>query len=205
MQEKMTYRIVLVFIFLFQSLPFWGQVDSNLSKLLDSLKFEDQKWRNLSSKVYKNEIDTISIEVAMKRVSETDSLNYLVIKPLFDKFGYLGNDKVGVQSSHNFWLLVQHADIHPDFQEIVLIKMKIEVDKGYAPLKDYAYLYDRVKVNSGQLQLYGTQMTLDSLIMSYKPKPIFDPDKLNERRKQVGLSPIEDYIKIMNDNFLKPK
>ena len=205
MQAKMTYRIVLVYIFLFQSLPFWGQVDSNLSKLLDSLKIEDQKWRDLSSKVYQNEIDTISIELVTKRVIETDSLNYLVIKPLFDKYGYLGNDKVGVQSSHNFWLLVQHADFHPDFQEIVLIKMKIEADKGNAPLKDYAYLYDRVKVNSGQLQLYGTQMTLDSLIMSYKPEPVFDPDKLNERRKQAGLSPIEDYIKIMNDNFLKIK
>ena len=141
----------------------------------------------------------------MRRVRETDSLNYLIIKPLFDKYGYLGNDKAGVQSSHFFWLLVQHADFHPDFQESVLIKMKVEVDKENAPIKDYAYLYDRVKVNSGQLQLYGTQMTLDSLTMSYKPKPVFDPDRLNERRKQAGLSPIEDYIKIMNDNFLKPK
>ncbi|MCX6305626.1 MAG: hypothetical protein NT040_11720 [Bacteroidetes bacterium] len=201
----MKYRVLLVFVFLFQSLLFWGQVDSSASKLLDSLKVEDQKWRNLSSKVYKNEIDTISIQVVMKRVRETDSLNYLLIKPLFDKFGYLGSDKVGIQSSHIFWLLVQHADFQPDFQESVLMKMRIEVDKGNAPIKDYAYLYDRVKVNNRQLQLYGTQMTLDSLIMSYKPKPVFDPDKLNERRKQVGLSPIEDYIRIMNENFLKTK
>jgi hypothetical protein len=205
MQAKMTHRIALVFFFIFQSLLFWGQVNFDLSKLLDSLKIEDQKWRNLSSKVYKNEIDTISIDLVMRRVRETDSLNYLIIKPLFDKYGYLGNDKVGVQSSHNFWLLVQHADFHPDFQESVLIKMKVEVDKENAPIKDYAYLYDRVKVNSGQLQLYGTQMALDSLIMSYKPKPVFDPERLNERRKQAGLSPIEDYIKIMNDNFIKPK
>jgi hypothetical protein len=205
MQAKMTHRSALLFIFIFQSLHFLGQGNSDLSKLLDSLKIEDQKWRNLSSKVYKNEIDTIPIELVMKRVSETDSLNYLVIRPLFEKYGYIGIDKVGVQSSHNFWLLAQHADLHPEFQESVLLKMKPEVDKGNAPIKDYAYLYDRIKVNSGQLQMYGTQMTLDSLEMSYKPKPVIDPDKLNERRKQVGLSPIEDYIKIMNDNFLKPK
>jgi hypothetical protein len=205
MQAKMIHRIVFIFIFFFLSLPFWGQVDSNLSKLLDSLKIEDQKWRNLSSKVYKNEIDTISIDLVMRRVKETDSLNFLLIKPLFDKYGYLGNDKVGDQSSHYFWLLVQHADFHPDFQERVLIKMKEEVDKGNAPIKDYAYLFDRVKVNSGQLQMYGTQMTLDLLHYSYVPKPLLEPDKLNERRKQAGLSPIEDYIKIMNDNFLNKK
>ena len=48
-------------------------------------------------------------------------------------------------------------------------------------------------------------MTLDSLKMSYEPKPVENPEKLNERRKQVGLSPIEDYIRIMNDSFLGVK
>ena len=201
----MKYRLVLVFIFLMKCSLFWGQVDIKLSRLIDSLKIEDQKWRNLSSKVYKKEIDTVNIEVIMSQVRVTDSLNFLVIKPLFDKYGYLGYDKVGDQSSHNFWLLVQHTDKHPDFQDSVLIKMKIEVDKGNSSIKDYSYLYDRVKINSGQLQLYGTQMTLDSLKGSYIPKPVFEPEKLNERRKRVGLSPIEDYIKIMNDNFLSGK
>ncbi|MCX6303998.1 MAG: hypothetical protein NT040_03430 [Bacteroidetes bacterium] len=201
----MNHRIILVFLFLFQALPFFGQVNADLSKLIDSLKVADQEWRNLSSRVYKHEIDTVTIEICMMHVSKTDSLNYLVIKPLFDKYGYPGYDQVGDQSSHNFWLLVQHADFHPDFQESVLVKMKAEADKGNASLKDYAYLYDRVKVNSGKFQLYGTQMTLDSLQMSYKPDPVADPEKLNERRKQVGLSTIEDYIRIMNDNFLERK
>ena len=192
-------------IFLLKCTLFWGQIDTNLIRLIDSMRGEDQKWRNLSSKVYKKEIDTISIEVIMNNVRVTDSMNFSIIKPVFDKYGYPGYDKVGEQSSHNFWLLVQHADKHPDFQDSVLIKMKIEADKGNSSIKDYAYLFDRVKINSGQPQRYGTQMTLDSLKMSYEPKPVEEPDKLNERRKQVGLSPIEVYIKIMNDNFLKSK
>ena len=204
-QSKMTHRIAFVLIFLFQSLCFRAQVHSDLSNLLDSMKIEDQKWRNISEKVYNIEIDTITIDLVMKRIMETDSLNYLVIKPMFDKYGYLGIDKVGVQSSHNFWLLVQHADFHPDFQDSVLVKMKAEVDKGNAPMKDYAYLYDRVKVNSGKLQLFGTQMILDSVKMSYVPQPVFEPEKLNERRKQAGLSTIDDYIRIMNDSFLKKR
>ena len=201
----MTPRIFLISIFLCTSLVFWGQVNGDLSKLIDSLKIEDQKWRTLSSQIYKNEIDTITIEEVMAGVSYTDSLNYLVIKPLFDNYGYLGYDKVGDQSSHNFWLLVQHADKYPEFQESVLIKMKVETERGNAAIKDYAYLYDRVKINSGQLQMYGTQMRVDTVKMTYEPKPVGDPEKLNERRKQVGLSPIEDYIRIMNESFLRRK
>lgn len=131
----------------------------------------------------------------------TDSLNFIQIKKLFDKYGFLGYDKVGKEGSSNFWLLVQHADKHPSFQDSVLTKMKIEADKGNASLKDYAYLMDRVKINTGQLQIYGTQMVLDSTKTSYTPKPTVEPDKLNERRMSVGLNTIEEYIKIMNKHY----
>lgn len=108
-------------------------------------------------------------------------------------------------SSHNFWLLVQHTDKHPDFQMKVLDSMKVEANKGNATMKDYAYLIDRVKINNGELQIYGTQMDLDSAETSYFPKPVIDPDQLDERRKSVGLSPIEQYIKFMNENYLVHK
>ena len=81
--------------------------------------------------------------------------------------------------------------------------MKQEADRGNAAIKDYAYLYDRVKINRDQLQQYGTQMRVDTLKMTCEPKPVEDPVKLNERRKQVGLSPMEDYIRIMNESFLR--
>jgi hypothetical protein len=102
-------------------------------------------------------------------------------------------------------LLVQHADKHPDFQDSVLVRMKIEADKGNSSITDYAYLLDRVLINTGQKQVYGTQMTLNSSKTSYECKPVIGPEKLNERRRQVGLSTIEVYIQIMNDNYLEKK
>jgi len=48
-------------------------------------------------------------------------------------------------------------------------------------------------------------MRVDTLKMTYETKPVEDPVKLNERRKQVGLSPMEDYIRIMNERFLRNK
>jgi hypothetical protein len=183
----------------------YGQIDTITSRLIDSLKVEDQKWRNLPYKILNKEVDSITLEKVQQKIMETDSLNYLIIKKLFVKEGYLGNNKIGVFSAHNFWLLIQHADKHPDFQIKVLESMKVEADKGNASLKDYAYLIDRVKINNGELQIYGTQMELDSTETSYKPKPVIDPDKLDERRKSVGLMPIEQYIKFMNENCLVHK
>ncbi|MFA4853490.1 MAG: DUF6624 domain-containing protein [Bacteroidales bacterium] len=196
----MKHTIISTLFFLLTTFAF-GQLNSNLSKQLDSLVTIDQKWRGLIRQVNNKEIDTISGDIVVNKIRETDSLNFLQIKKLFDNYGYLGYDKVGKESSHNFWLLIQHADKYPSFQDSVLTKMKLEADKGNASLLDYAYLVDRVKVNTGQLQIYGTQMKLNSTKTSYETKPTLEPDKLNEKRKQVGLPPIEDYIKTMNERY----
>ena len=76
--------------------------------------------------------------------------------------------------------------------------MKIEVDKGKASPSDYAYLVDRVKLHKGEKQIYGTQMQLNSEGTSYTPRSVIEPEKLNERRADVGLSTIEEYIDLMN-------
>ena len=177
------------------------QIDAELSRYVDSLATADQKWRGLMRQVENGKIDTISRVIVIKNINLTDSLNFLQLKNIFKKYGFLGYDKVGKESSHNFWLLIQHADNYPAFQDSVLTKMKIEADKGNASFAEYAYLIDRVKVNTGQLQIYGTQMTLNSIKTSYVTKPTIDPEKLNERRKQAGLSPIEEYIKMMNQRY----
>ncbi len=190
-----------IIIYLVLPILSFGQVDSTISKIIDSLEFEDQKWRILLRQINNKEIDSLSSEFVGQQIKLTDSLNFIQIHALFNKHGYLGYDKMGLESSHNFWLLVQHADMHPDFQERVLTVMKIEADKDNSSLTDYAYLLDRVKVNTGQAQIYGTQMTLNSAKTSYEPKAVIDPDNLNDRRKQVGLNSIEEYIETMNDRY----
>ncbi|MBA2582257.1 MAG: hypothetical protein H0V01_02585, partial [Bacteroidetes bacterium] len=131
----------------------------------------------------------------------TDSLNLIEIKRLFEEYGFLGYDKVGKSSSKNFWLLVQHADKNPEFQLEVLKSMKLAADSANASLIDFAYLIDRVKVNTGQLQIFGTQMQLNDNKTSYEPKPLLDTENVNLKRKEVGLNTIEEYIKIMNDRY----
>lgn len=80
------------------------------------------------------------------------------------------------------------------------MSMKVEAIKGNASLPNYAYLVDRVKVNTGQLQIYGTQLRINSGGTSYEPLPTTEPEMLNTRRQKVGLSSIEEYIQGMNES-----
>lgn len=84
--------------------------------------------------------------------------NQIRVEQIFEEHGFVGYDLAGKEGSGNFWLIVQHSDHHPDFQQSVLKKMKIEVEKQNADPSTYGLLVDRVNLNTGKKQVYGTQV-----------------------------------------------
>ena len=58
-----------------------------------------------------------------------------------------------------------------------------------------------IKENKKKKQIYGTQVWLKKQKTSFEIPKVINPRKLNERRKLVGLEPIEDYIKSMNELY----
>ena len=121
------------------------------------------------------------------------------LKQIYDEYGFVGFDLAGEDGSRNFWLMVQHSDHNPDFQKEVLEKMKIEVDKENAIPSNYGLLVDRVNLNTGKKQVYGTQVTYNMETGQAYPKPLEDSLKVNERRKSIGLEPIEVYLNSMTE------
>jgi hypothetical protein len=119
------------------------------------------------------------------------------LKEIFDKYGFVGFDLAGEEGSQNFWIMVQHSDHNPDFQKDVLEKMKIEVEKGNAKPSNYGLLVDRVNLNTGMAQIYGTQVDYNFDIAQAFPKKLADSANVNERRKSIGLEPIEEYLNQM--------
>jgi hypothetical protein len=89
------------------------------------------------------------------------------------------------------WLLAQHADHDPVRQRAFLDALRGAVNQGEAFPAHLAYLEDRVRVNAGQPQLYGTQFTVTGGELG--PHPIQDPKRLEERRAEAGLEPFADY------------
>lgn len=113
------------------------------------------------------------------------------IKDIISQFGWPSISLIGTDGSHAAWLLVQHSDYDIPFQKEALKLLQIAVEKGEASKKNLAYLIDRVKVNSGELRLFGTQFK------DNKPLPIENEEQLEERRKEYELEPFEEYRKQM--------
>ncbi len=120
------------------------------------------------------------------------------LKKFFNKYGYLGFDLVGKEGSYNFWLMVQHCDDNPKFQMRVLEKMKLELKKNNANPQNYGYLLDRVRINTGKPQIYGTQVEYNWKTCQAYPKSLKDSVNVNKRRKEIGLSRLEEYLNEMS-------
>ena len=125
-----------------------------------------------------------------------DARNTERMKEIIRQIGWPTVSKAGKDVAHMAWLLVQHADHDVVFQRHCLELMK---DSGKdVDQTDVAYLEDRVLVNEKSPQTYGTQFS-DGV-----PRPIEDPDHVDERRKSVGLAPLAEGIKEHNE-FYKNK
>lgn len=119
------------------------------------------------------------------------------IESIYRKYGFLGFDKVGKEGSNHFWLLVQHCDKYPKFQKEVLSSMKKEVKNTNANPNNYSLLYDRVQVNRGLKQLFGTQVTYEITGRAIPKIGLTDSANVDKLRKEYSLEPLKDYLNQM--------
>jgi hypothetical protein len=114
--------------------------------------------------------------------------------------GWIRAETFGPQAEHDAWLLVQHADHDLAWQKEALALM--EADRAPAP--DLAYLRDRVLVNEGQPQLYGTQGRCGS-DGHWEPRAIAQPRELEARRAAMHLEPWTSYAAFADEQLCRGK
>jgi len=110
------------------------------------------------------------------------------------ELGWPGASLVGKDGANAAWLIVQHADHDVIFQRRCLHLMEPLVNTGDVSKTDFAYLTDRVLVNEGRRQIYGTQ-TERGPDGRYRPMPVDDENNLDRRRKSVGLGSERKYLR----------
>lgn len=168
------------------------------SRFADAVK-EIEDMVRVDQEMRKNSIDD---EAAWD--DTIDLRNTEAMKRIIAAIGWPTISKVGEIVSHSAWLLVQHSDHDPEFQKYCLELMK-QAPEGDVNRKNIAYLEDRIRVNTGQGQLYGTQFfeTRDEngIATRYEPKPIEDPEHLDERRADMGLEPHAEYAKQLTARY----
>ena len=142
------------------------------------------------------------VEAATKKMQEIDARNTAWMKEVVDKHGWPGKSLVGTDGAQKAWLLVQHADQDRAFQKRCLPLLAAAVKKGEAGAENLAYLTDRLKVADKEKQVYGTQFR--QVDGKMEPYPIEDEANVDQRRKEVGLPPLAEYRKMIEELY-KPK
>ena len=129
-----------------------------------------------------------------------DAENANRLRQILSDHGWPGRSLVGERGAHDAWLIAQHADHEPAAQRQALELLRDAVARGEAKPRELAYLTDRVRVNQGREQVFGTQMRPDANGMPV-PQPIEDPERLDERRVEVGLDPFDEYARQFAKRF----
>jgi hypothetical protein len=112
---------------------------------------------------------------------------------LLDTHGWPTVSLVGAEAARRAFLIAQHADQQLDLQRRVLPLLTAAVAAGEADPAQLAMLRDRILVNEGRPQLYGTQIAgvTDGAPV---PWPVADPDGMEARRAAVGLAPFAVHV-----------
>jgi hypothetical protein len=89
------------------------------------------------------------------------------------------------------WFIAQHSIGEPDFQRQILKLLHKCISEKRVPAWHGAYLEDRIAIQEGRLQRYGTQWMQDPVDGRVRPLSLADADHVNERRAEVGLGPMQ--------------
>lgn len=121
--------------------------------------------------------------------------NAMILKKIVRKHGWPTVSTVGKRVSHDAWFIAQHSDADQDFQQTVLKAMKDSFAKNQKDVlkENIAFLEDRVLVNRGRKQLYGSQFYVNKK-GELVPRPIRDLARLDQRRKDYHLPPFNEYL-----------
>lgn len=156
-----------------------------LSEIISKYRLQEYKLTKL---------DAISIE----------KINREKLKKIIIEFGFPTRQLVGKDAMHGIFLIIQHSDGDKEWQKDQLLNIERAVKQGDMDGQSYAYLYDRIKINSGKKQLYGTQFkNVDSINKKVELADTEDVENLDRRRMEVGIMPIHMYEQFMLKNLPK--
>jgi hypothetical protein len=134
----------------------------------------------------------------LRRMSDVDADNTNFLKKIVAERGWPGRSLVGSEATNAAFLIVQHS---PDttFQAQVLPLLEKAYAAGEAEGQQVALLTDRVAVQRGRPQVYGTQASVVN--GRFKLNPIADSANVDARRAKLGMPPVAAYMRILDSLY----
>lgn len=156
---------------------------------------DDQKFRiglaDIAEK-YHNTNNSYKVDSVVNLMNKMDASNLRKIVAILDKYGWVGNSKIGEDAGTAIFLVIQHSDLETQIKYLPM--MREAVRKGEALANQLALLEDRTALRLGKKQIYGSQIYSEENGKNYLA-PLINPDSVDIRRKSVGLNPLTYYLK----------
>ena len=129
-------------------------------------------------------------EVPFAEFARADHRNQELVISLIEQCGMPTLREVSKKQMHTIWLVLQHAQ--PKQRKKYFPAFEVAWQNGDITGEQYALMVDRVLMDEGKPQRYGSQIVDGKL---YK---LENPESVNERRAELGMGPIEKYLRSLD-------
>ncbi|WP_330959334.1 DUF6624 domain-containing protein [Photobacterium sp. 53610] len=184
-------------LYLLLIIPCYVSAEINLdlqSQLLEMAKVDQEIRKELGESGWHK-----SSKALQEKALLIDERNTQQLKSILNGRSWFTEAEVGKEGINSAWLIVQHSpDI--DFQEKMLPLLEQSyLNREGVTGQEVALLTDRVRIDKGQKQLYGTQANWSDGAIVFKP--IENPETVDERRAEMGMPPLEFYKKLLEEMY----
>ena len=137
-------------------------------------------------------------------MEEVHTRNAAALAEIIQKDGWPTPALVAQDGAEAARRILQHAISDPTLQRKGLTLLQQAAKRGEVPSWQVAMLEDRICTMEGRPQIYGTQFDWDA-DGQMSPLPIDHPETVDERRRAVGLEPLEERRAQMRRNIAQSR
>jgi hypothetical protein len=198
-------NLTYIFIFFLLTSCNMRQANHEASILKDELHEiyrSDQQYREELSKLPPTSMKTIEL---WKKQNYLDSINLTSVTKILDSMGFPHSPLFDDSAQTATFMVIQHADLKQQEKYFALFQKAADQDELKPSL--VAKMIDRIRVDKGQKQIYGTQAVplkdpkTGYMTDKYELAPIEDEENVNSRRLKVGLPTIEEGAKELGVDY----
>src|SRR6267154_1287435 len=163
----------------------------------DLIKLSAKQQQRLQDNVTDNKSGNTLIDTIRKSREENTNDLCAIVK----QYGWPTRDLVGDEGARAAFFLLRNSSTS-ELQRDLLPVIIAAVKKGEITKAAFATYIDRLRLNAGLKQIFGTQATIlnDFLVLF----PITDESQIDARRKQYDLPPLREYLRGLEKLYRLP-
>lgn len=131
-----------------------------------------------------------------------DATNQKRVEAIIQQVGWPGLSVYGAKASSAAFLVLQHAPMETKKRHFSLLEKAME--QGELRKESFALFDDRIRMNEGRPQRYGSQLTRDEKTDKLVLWPIEDEANVDVRRAKMGMPPLAQYAKFFGLDYALP-